>query len=69
MFGAESLYPPYFCDASQKPGKMARARPRIGAERDGRRSVVQAERQAARSARAYDRYGYTASADGAGRDG
>ncbi|KVH48312.1 hypothetical protein WJ39_13375 [Burkholderia diffusa] len=36
MFGAESLYPPYFCDKSQKPGKMARARPRIGAWRDGR---------------------------------
>ncbi|KVQ56883.1 hypothetical protein WT22_23575 [Burkholderia territorii] len=36
MFGAESLYPPYFCDKSQKPGKMARARPRIDAWRGGR---------------------------------
>ncbi|AOI94804.1 hypothetical protein DIE08_32060 [Burkholderia sp. Bp9004] len=36
MSGAESLYPPYFCDASQKPGKMARARPPISAGRDGR---------------------------------
>jgi len=25
IVGAESLYPPYFCDKSQKPGKIVRA--------------------------------------------
>ncbi|WP_208456218.1 hypothetical protein [Burkholderia latens] len=36
MFEAESLYPPYFCDKSEKPGKIARASPRIVARRASR---------------------------------